>query len=176
MDCVFVRHGIAVEPEEWDGLEENRPLTEKGRKRVQQAAAGFAAMNFTPTHLLSSPFLRAKDTARLIRTVFCPSLKVETRDELAVRSSPERVLTMLQKLPFNSVIICVGHEPLLGAVISVLLCGKLTEGFPMKKAGAALIQVSDVVKPGEGVLRWWLQPTQLRALRKGKKIDRPEEH
>jgi phosphohistidine phosphatase len=167
MDCILIRHGIAVEPEEWEGSEENRPLTEKGKKRVRQVAAGLAALNCRPTHLLSSSFIRAYDTARLLRTVVCPSLKVETRDELAVGSTPERLLALLRSLPTESVVLCVGHEPLLGEVAGILLCGKTTSNFPMKKAGAALIHLPGNVKPGRGVLSWWLQPAQLRALGKG---------
>ena len=86
MDCLLIRHGIAVEPEEWEGAEENRPLAEKGRKRVLRTAARLAALDCKPTHLLSSPFARAYDTARLLRTVVCPSIKVMTCDELAVVS------------------------------------------------------------------------------------------
>lgn len=168
MDCVFIRHGIAVEPEEWEGSEENRPLTEKGKKRVRQTAAGLAALNCKPTHLFSSPFIRAYDTARLLRMVVDPSLKVETRDELAVGSKPEHIVSLLRSLPSESVVICVGHEPLLGEVASTLLCGKSTSNFSMKKAGAALIHLSNSAKPGQGLLRWWLQPAQLRALGKGR--------
>jgi len=168
MDCVLIRHGIAVEPEEWDGLEENRPLTEKGKKRVRQAAAGLAALNCQPTHLVSSPFVRAYDTARLLRPVVCPSLKVETRDELSVGSSPEQVVTFLRSFPSEAVVLCVGHEPLLSEVAGVLLCGKATPSLALKKAGAALIRLSGGIKPGRGFLRWWLQPMQLRALGRGK--------
>jgi phosphohistidine phosphatase len=169
MDCVLIRHGIALEPEEWEGSEENRPLTEKGKKRVRQAAAGLAALNIRPTHLFSSPFVRAYDTARLLRTAVCPSLKVETREELAVGSTPDGLVSFLRALPSESVVMCVGHEPLLGELASMLLSGKPTQNFPMKKAGAALIHLSGGVKPGQGLLHWWLQPIQLRALGKGRK-------
>jgi phosphohistidine phosphatase len=168
MDCVLIRHGVAVEPEEWEGSEENRPLTEKGKKRVLLAAAGLAALDCNPTHLLSSPFVRAHDTARLLRTVLCPSVKVETRQELAVGSTPERILRLLRALPAESIVICVGHEPLLGEAAALLLCGKPTANFPMKKAGAALIHLPGMVKPGQGLLQWWLQPTQLRILGRGR--------
>ncbi|MBI5672864.1 MAG: histidine phosphatase family protein, partial [Nitrospirae bacterium] len=50
MDCILVRHGIAVEPDEWEGAEENRPLTEKGKRRARQAAEGLAALDCKPTH------------------------------------------------------------------------------------------------------------------------------
>jgi len=168
MDCVLIRHGIAVEPEEWEGSEENRPLTERGKRRARQAATGLAALNCKPTHLFSSPFVRAYDTARLLRTVVGPSLKVETRDELTVGSKPEQIVSLLRSLPSESVVMCVGHEPLLGEVASILLCGKPTSNFSMKKAGAALIHLPESVTPGQGLLRWWLQPAQLRALGKGK--------
>ena len=168
MDCLLIRHGIAIAPEEWEGSEENRPLTEKGKKRVRQAAAGLAALNCRPTHLFSSPFIRAYDTARLFRTVVCPTLKVETREELAVGSTPGRILTFLRSLPTEAVVLCVGHEPLLGEVAALLLCGKQVAGFPMKKSGIGLIHLSDGLKPGQGLLQWWLQPVQLRALGKGK--------
>jgi phosphohistidine phosphatase len=168
MDCVLIRHGIAVEPEEWEGSEENRPLTGKGKKRVLRAAAGLAALDRKPTHLFSSPFARAYDTARLLRTIVCPSLKVMTRDELAVGSTPEQILALLRALPAESTVFCVGHEPLLGETASLLLCGKPTANFPMKKAGAALIHLPGLVTPGQGLLRWWLEPVQLRSLVRGK--------
>ncbi len=167
MECVFIRHGIAIKPEEWDGAEEQRPLTEKGKRRVRQAAAGLASMNLAPTHLLSSPFRRAQDTANIIRAVLCRSITVETVDELAVGSTPEQLLGRLRPFPSDSVVMCVGHEPLLGEMAAVLLCGTVTAGFAMKKAGAALIHLPNRVMPGQGLLRWWLLPAQLRALGKG---------
>ena len=168
MDCLLVRHGIAVETEQWDGSDENRPLTEKGKKRVRQAAAGLAALGYKPTRLFSSPLVRAYDTARLLRTVVSPTLKIETREELAVGASPEQVMAWLRSVPAESTVICVGHEPLLGAVAGVLLTGKPIIGLSLKKAGAALIHLPDGPKPGQGMLRWWLQPMQLRVL--GKRI------
>ncbi|MGZ8386125.1 MAG: SixA phosphatase family protein [Nitrospira sp.] len=166
MDCILIRHGIAVEPDEWEGAEENRPLTEKGKKRVKQAAVGLAALECKPTHLFTSPFVRAYDTARILRTVVCPVLKVETREELAVGAKPEQLVVLLNTLPSNSVVVCVGHEPQLGEAVSLLLCGKAFPNFPLKKAGAACIEAEGNIKPGQARLRWWLPPMQLRVLGK----------
>lgn len=165
---MLFRHGIAIDAETWDGSEENRPLTEKGKKRVRQAAAGLVVLGCKPTRLLSSPFVRAYDTARLLRTAVCPTLKIETRDELAVGVSPEQIVAFLRSLPAEAFVICVGHEPLLGCVAGILLCGKPIAGLSLKKAGAALIHLQDGPQPGQGLLRWWLLPMQLRAL--GKRI------
>ncbi|MDC8447907.1 MAG: histidine phosphatase family protein [Nitrospira sp.] len=166
MDCILVRHGIAVEPDEWDGTEENRPLTEKGKRRVRQVAEGLAALDCKPTHLFTSPFVRAYDTARLLRAVVCPTLKVETREELVVGAKPQQLVELLHALPADAVVVCVGHEPQLGEVVSLLLCGKALPNFPLKKAGAALIESEDVLNQGRGRLCWWLQPRQLRIIGK----------
>jgi phosphohistidine phosphatase len=91
-------------------------------------------------------------------------MKVETREELTPGSMPERIVALLSSLQSASTVICVGHEPLLGETAALLLCGKVTKSFPLKKAGAALIHLPDSVKPGQGVLRWWLEPMHLRTL------------
>ncbi|MDF0675142.1 MAG: histidine phosphatase family protein [Nitrospira sp.] len=166
MDCILIRHGIAVGPDEWEGAEENRPLTEKGKNRARQAAEGLAALDCKPTHLFTSPFVRAYDTARLVRAVVCPTLKVETREELAVGVKPEQLVGWFRTLPSDAVVVCVGHEPQLGEAVSLLLCGKALPNFPLKKAGAAYLEVADGLRPGQGRLCWLLQPTQLRAIGK----------
>ncbi|MBL8052411.1 MAG: histidine phosphatase family protein [Nitrospira sp.] len=170
MNCILVRHGIAVEPDEWEGTEEHRPLTEKGKRRVRQVAEGLATLDCTPTHLFTSPFVRSYDTARLLQTVICPTLKIETRDELAAGTKPERLVAFLRTLPPDAVVICVGHEPQLGEVVSLLLCGKALPNFPLKKAGAACIESEKLMALGQGRLRWWLQPTQLRAFGKRARV------
>ena len=173
MDCLLMRHGIAVESEKWEGSEEHRPLTTKGKKRTSQAAAGLAMLGLTPTRLFSSPFVRAYETARLLRDVACPALRIEKRKELAVGASPEQVLPFLHSIQTDTLVICVGHEPLLGEVASLLLCGQSIPGFSFKKAGAALIHLPDGPKPGQGILRWWLQPMQLRILGKHMPVKMP---
>jgi phosphohistidine phosphatase len=166
MECILFRHGIAVEPDEWEGTEENRPLTAKGKKRTRQVAQGLAVLGCQPTHLFSSPFVRAYETARFVRTTVCPTLKLETKEELAVGTQPEQLVALLRTLPPDAVVLCVGHEPLLGEVVSLLLCGKMLQNFQLKKAGAASLELSEDVKPGQARLRWWLQPGQLRAIGK----------
>mgnify|MGYP003482835149 CR=1 FL=1 len=66
MDCVLLRHGIAVERDEWEGAEADRPLTERGAKRVAQVAAGLKGFGVQPTHVLSSPLIRAIETAEIV--------------------------------------------------------------------------------------------------------------
>ena len=65
MNCVLVRHGIAVERDEWDGHDEERPLTERGTKRVSQVGAGLLWLEVKPTYIFSSQLVRAIETADL---------------------------------------------------------------------------------------------------------------
>jgi phosphohistidine phosphatase len=167
MDCLFIRHGIAVEAERWRGRDADRPLTPTGNRRVRRAAAGLASLHVTPTHLLTSPLLRARETARLIQKVLCPSLQPALAAELAPGSNPEQLLATLRHMPAEAVVLCIGHEPLLGRIAALSIFGKVSGNMPLKKAGAACIRFSGETLPGQGLLQWWLQPAQLRALGKG---------
>ena len=88
-------------------------------------------------------------------------------DALLPDAPPGRLFSFLHNLPVESCVLCVGHEPHLGMVASVMLAGKPSTAFPFKKAGACLIELPIPVKPGRGVLRWWLPPGQLRDMGEG---------
>lgn len=164
MDCLFVRHGIAVEREVWEGKDVDRPLTEEGVRRVRQVAVGLRRLSVRPTVIYASPARRAADTAQLLHDLLTRSSRMELRDELLPGAVPTDLLLLLQSRSSESCVICVGHEPQLGMAASVLLCGRASESFALKKAGACLIELSIPVKPGRGVLCWWMTPGQLRAM------------
>ena len=166
MDCVFLRHGIAVEREEWDGSDDDRPLTERGVKRVSQVAAGLRWLEVQPTYIFSSPLVRALETADIIQASLSIPSAVKRVEELLPDANPERLLALFRDLPPECSVLCVGHEPHLGHAASVLLTGKPSMAFPFKKAGACLIELPMPPKVGRGVLRWWLEPGQLRGLGK----------
>jgi phosphohistidine phosphatase len=166
MDCVLIRHGIAVERDEWEGQDADRPLTERGAKRVAQVAAGLRWLGVEPAHILSSPCVRAVETARILQVAFTDRPAIRLADELLSDAAPEQLLTLLHELPAESCVLCVGHEPHLGSAASVMLTGKPSNAFPFKKAGACLIEMPVPVKPGRGTLRWWMGPAQLRELSK----------
>ena len=166
MDCVLLRHGIAVERDEWEGADADRPLTERGAKRVAQVAVGLRCLDVQPTHILSSPLIRALETAKIVHSSLRVRAAVQIVDELLPDASPNRLLSVLHNLPPESCVLCIGHEPHLGTTASVLLSGRSSAAFPLKKAGACLIELPIHAKPGQGVLRWWLTPTQLRAMEK----------
>lgn len=164
MDCILFRHGIAVEPGEWKGAEVQRPLTPKGAERVREGAAGLVRLGVEPTHILSSPLLRAFDTAKIIRDTLRLRLEIQICDELVPDAPPDKLLPLLTALPGEACVICVGHEPHLGAAAGVLLFGRPVAGLSLKKAGACCVRFEGSPKAGPGMLRWWLAPSQLRKL------------
>jgi len=166
MDCILVRHGIAVERDEWDGADAGRPLTERGAKRVAQVAAGLKRLDVRPVYIFSSPLVRAVETARILCTVLALSDSVSQVPELAPDAEPSRILTFFRKLPPDSCVLCVGHEPHLGLLAGVLLTGKPSPSFRFKKAGACMIGLPAPLQIGHGVLQWWMGPGQLRILGK----------
>jgi phosphohistidine phosphatase len=166
MDCVLMRHGIAVERGDWEGTDTDRPLTEQGAKRVAQVAAGLNRLGVQPTHVLSSSLIRAIETAKIVHRSLRVRSAVQMVDELLPDAPPDRLLSILHDFQPEACVLCIGHEPQLGMAASLMLSGRATASFPMKKAGACLIELPIQAKPGRGVLRWWLTPSQLRAMGK----------
>ncbi len=166
MDCILFRHGIAVDREDWDGEEAQRPLTREGEEKTHQAAAGLLRLDIVPTHVLSSPLTRALATAKIVAAVLGFRSELRRCDELLPNAPPEKLFPALASLPEDAWVICVGHEPHLGQTAGVMLFATPVEGLSLKKAGACCIRFDAVPKPGAGALRWWLTPAQLRLLKK----------
>jgi phosphohistidine phosphatase len=166
MQCILFRHGIAMDREEWQGPDSQRPLTARGAEKTRQAAAGLAQVAEPPTHVLSSPYLRAKETAKLVRDAFGLRQEVQFCDELLPDAPPDKLLVLLNSLPQDACVICVGHEPHLGEAAGLLLFGEPAAGLTLKKAGACAVAFDGAPKTGKGMLQWWLTPGQLRAIRK----------
>lgn len=166
MDCILVRHGIAVERDEWEGDDADRPLTERGAKRVAQVAAGLKRLDLRPTHVFSSPLVRAVETAQILYTVMAPPNAAKPLEELLPDAAPGRFPTLLKDLQPDSCVLCVGHEPHLSLLAGLLLTGKPSASFRFKKAGACMIGLPFPLKIGRGVLHWWMEPGQLRILGK----------
>jgi phosphohistidine phosphatase len=164
--CVLFRHGIAAEREEWTGKDADRPLTDNGKRKVRRAAAGLRQLDVRPSRVLTSPLMRAVETAKLLHVTLAVRSSLRSVDELLPDAPAEKMIGLLHDLSPGSCVLCVGHEPHLGMTASLLLSGRLSGAFPLKKAGACLIELPLPVKPGRGRLIWWLTPSQLRRIGK----------
>jgi phosphohistidine phosphatase len=165
MILYLVRHGIAVDRDDPNcPPDAERPLTPKGMKKSHAAALGLRALKIKPDAVLTSPWLRAAQTA----DIFCevigfPSKKIIPSDALKGTSNPADLFRELSKLKFEEVM-CFGHEPPLHLVIGQILhtSARVTE---LKKAGVACLQL-EKISPPQGQLLALYPPSALRLLGK----------
>lgn len=167
MHCLLLRHGIAVSSEEWNGSENERPLTKEGITKTKQAVEGLKNLGVEPTHLLCSPLTRTRQTATIAKDILRIQSDMAVTPELVFDQSPMLLFPILLTFPSDAVVMCVGHEPHLGQTAALMLFGKHSPSLGFKKAGSALIAFHKNAIVGKGILEWWIPPAQLRALRKG---------
>jgi phosphohistidine phosphatase len=159
----IIRHAIAEEAAS-TGRDEDRALTAEGRKKMKRAARGLASLGVAPAHLLSSPLVRAQQTAEIVVEAF-PALKIETCDLLAP-GVDERALTRLLNQSYAGVdVALVGHEPDLGEMLSFWLTGSRGGVETRFKKGAVACIASSTLPPvGKAVLEWLMTASQLGSI------------
>lgn len=126
MRLVLVRHAEA-ESGEPDDL---RRLTPAGRAQAHQLGARLREDGIAPTAVLTSPLLRARETAAALG-LGTP----EPHDALAPGATPEGVLAAVRER--GDVVVVVGHQPDCGRIAAAL--GGIEPPFP--PAGVAVLDL-----------------------------------
>ncbi len=166
MQVLVIRHGRAGERAAFAATGESddlRPLTAQGRSRTKEAAAGLARQVEEIDALVTSPLVRAAQTAEIVAQAY-PAVHLEELPALAPGGSPERVAEWLQEQPPDACVALVGHEPDLSTLVSWLMTGKKRPCVVLKKGAAALLEVPHPVRSGTATLLWLLGARQLGAL------------
>jgi phosphohistidine phosphatase len=161
-----VRHAIAEEREIFaatGGSEDLRPLTDRGRERMQEGARGLVRLVSRLTVLATSPYTRAEETAGILSAAF-GGIEPEPLDLLRPEGDFRALSDWLRGLARNDTVAIVGHEPHLSGFVCYLLTGRDGPFLELKKGGACLLELSDPVRPGAAVLRWSLAPNHLRKI------------
>jgi phosphohistidine phosphatase len=166
MELLIVRHTAAAEAAPGsDGGDVARPLTAKGKKQMRRIAQGIAAAVHELDAIVSSPLVRAVQTAGILASAY-DGVKPKKLDALAPSGEREGVLSWMQEQGDNDVVAVVGHEPHLGLLTSWLLAAPFNHFVEFKKGGACLLGWPDHPTAGNAWLRWALTPEQLRKLGK----------
>jgi phosphohistidine phosphatase len=136
MDIYVLRHGIAV-PHGTQGVSENdRPLTREGEKETRRAAKGMKALKLDFDLILSSPYLRARQTAEITAGILRCKKKLRFSDHLISEGDPKKLVEEIANLkPAPQSIVLAGHEPYLSSLISVLTTGQKNLNVAFKKGG-----------------------------------------
>ncbi len=165
MLVVLMRHADAgeVSPGRWPD-DRQRPLTAEGRAEQRGVAEALRRLGLRFDRILTSPSLRARQTAEITAEVHgtaAPAL--ESTEALSDRGDLGGVLAALQSVP-AAVVLCVGHEPLLSRLAAALISRDGSARIEMKKSGVAVIECREPPAPGEGWLRVLLAPPVIVSL------------
>ncbi len=167
MNLYLMRHAIAVARDE-PGVETDgeRPLSARGIKRMRKAARGLKRLEITFDALLTSPLLRARQTADIVAQAIGLNDPVEEISGLAPESSVDNLIVGLARFRGREHVLLVGHEPLLSQAMIFLLTGKKNESsnIPLKRGALCRIEVDGLPPDKPGKLHWLLAPKQLRLL------------
>lgn len=149
MRLYFMRHARAIKAGEWRGAEAARPLTDEGRTRAEQAAAGLARIQPGVEAIISSPYARAYETALIVGRAL--ELAVVTSDALRPDCSLAALDVALALRPDVSGVLLVGHEPDMSQTIRALAGNTDGRGVTMKKASCAFVQTPADVEGGASI-------------------------
>jgi phosphohistidine phosphatase len=167
MHLYLVRHAIAADADakRWPD-DRQRPLTTAGARKFKRTAAALVAVmqdTAKVDRLLSSPLVRARETAAILHRAGLPAPIEES--VLAPGRTAARVLAVLRAHDAQSIVV-VGHEPDLGRLLAVCIAGPEARlSLRFRKGGAACLYFAGAPRVGEASLEWLLPPKALRTLR-----------
>ena len=163
-ELYLIRHGLAEERGEAWPDDNKRPLTDEGMARMRKAARGLARLGVAIDVILSSPLVRARQTADLVAGGLDPRPSLVNVDSLAPDGSYAAIVADLEKHGRKPRLALVGHEPLIGELAARLIGSR--HALEFKKGGICRIDLDEIPPAGPGDLRWMLTPRVLRALKK----------
>lgn len=170
MNLYFLRHGIAVDRDPKSFPDDSRrPLTLKGEDRIRLICGAIQRLDISFDYILSSPFLRTRQTTDIVASemnlrnalVFCDELKPGGEMKSLLRR-----ISQLSPKPEN--VLLVGHQPDLSQIISMMISGSNDTLIDLKKGGFAKLEVDQSLRPTRcATLAWSLTPKQMTLMAKG---------
>ena len=125
---------------------------------------GLARLGLSLEVVLTSPLVRARQTAEILAAALDPRPSLVNVDSLAPDGTHAALVADLEKHARKARIALVGHEPMIGKLAATLLISRHPLEF--KKGAVCRVDVEDLSLAGPGDLRWMLTPKILRALKK----------
>jgi phosphohistidine phosphatase len=165
MNLYILRHGIAVEHGA-AGYEndDERPLTGKGERKMWSIAEAIKALGISFDTILSSPLVRAHQTAEIVAESLKCKKRLELTDTLSPQPSAKPLIEYLQEQGAIDDVLLVGHEPFLSQFISLLISGDTETSVLLKKGGFCKIS-TDHLKQGKcATLEWLLTAKQMELM------------
>ena len=168
MNLYILRHAIAEERDESTYPDDSlRPLTAKGKKKMVKIAENLQDMGVQIDLILSSPFVRAHETASIVSSSFGLKKKqVVLSDHLAPSGFAKDLIAEINEKYQVENLMLVGHEPYLSDLIAMLVSGNPSMSVVMKKGGLCRLSIETLVYDKCATLEWLLMPAQLTRMGK----------
>ena len=159
----LLRHAHAGDPARWKGPDADRPLSARGRQQAERLAAFLAEHEQRPDRLISSPKVRAIETAEAVARVFDVPIRNDVRlaaplDLAAVDAILDDALRGEPGTAGTSRVMLVGHDPDFSEMAADITGAA---SLPIPKGAALRIDVRRPVTRGAGTLRWLVPPELL---------------
>jgi phosphohistidine phosphatase len=167
MQLLVIRHAIAEERGAGASavLDAERTLTGEGKRKMRRAARGLQSLVPQIDLLVTSPLVRAVQTAEIVEAAYEAEIATERSPELSPGQSPEAFAEWLASRRLGQVVAAVGHEPGLSHLVSWMMSGLPRSIIELKKGGVCVLDCPEGPVPGTAVLLWSLRPGHLRSLR-----------
>jgi phosphohistidine phosphatase len=163
-EIYLVRHGLAEERGDSWPDDAKRPLTEEGMSRMRKSVRGLSRLGVTLDVVLTSPLVRARQTAEIVAAGVSPRPSLISAESLAPDGSFAAVVADLEKHARKRRIALVGHEPGIGELAARLIGSR--HAIEFKKGAVCRIDLATIPPSGPGDLRWLLTPKIMRAIKK----------
>jgi phosphohistidine phosphatase len=168
VELYVVRHAIAV-PRGKRGVrrDADRMLTLNGISRMRRHAAVLVKLKVRPVEIWTSPYVRARQTADILRKALGNEVPLREIASWACGGAHAALFAELKRRADRKSIMLVGHEPDLSAIVSTLVFGRKTGHIDLRKGGACRVDVEDwTPATPRGTLRWLLPPRIVRLIKK----------
>ncbi len=157
MQLYIVRHGPAGDAGDWKGPDRERPLTTSGKQLMLHVAERLDELGVTVDAIVTSPYVRATQTAEILARALHRTDQLETDARLGAGFEIADLMSLLADYADLSSLMIVGHEPDLGQAICELIGA---ERLKMKKGTVALVDLPDP-HTSRGQLQWVVPPALL---------------
>ncbi|HWO90067.1 MAG TPA: phosphohistidine phosphatase SixA [Gemmatimonadales bacterium] len=165
MEVLLLRHAEAGEadPKRWPD-DSDRPITAEGREKQAAMARAIRKAGLGFEHLVTSPLVRARETADVVAEVFEYHDEPVVSEALKPGAGPEAMVQLLAKFPPDSRVALVGHEPHLSRTAAALIGRSGDASIDLKKSGVMVIEFDGAPSLGSGTLQLLLKPKLVRKL------------
>jgi phosphohistidine phosphatase len=165
MKLYLIRHSNAVDPGTPDYEDDSqRPLTEKGRDKARKIASALKELGAEPNLILSSPYVRAAQTAEIVAKTIKTKNEIAFSDCLVPMGDVDALIGEINEKYTVDELVLVGHEPSLSTLIGTLTCGSPEITINLKNGGVCCLSADDLHVERRAVMEWLLTPKILSRL------------